>query len=349
MKLTELHFELPESQIAQEPSQRRDHSRMLVLDRATGEFQDRHFYDIPEYLKAGDVVVVNNTRVFPARLLGTREGFTGVIEAFLVSELAPRRWVALVKPGKRIRVGERLVFGEGKLLATVTDRTEDGRRILDFECEGEFFDVLDEIGRTPLPPYIRRDDASTLRLDRETYQTVYAKDRGSIAAPTAGLHYTPEVLEKLRGKGVEIHELTLHVGYGTFQPVRVDDLSQHTVEAESYAVPPATAAAVTAAKREGRRVIAVGTTSTRTLETVGRGAGADFELLAASGATELVITPGYEFKVLDGLQTNFHLPESSLLALVTAFGGYEPVMRAYRHAVTAGYRFYSYGDCMLIL
>jgi S-adenosylmethionine:tRNA ribosyltransferase-isomerase len=349
MRVSDLHFELPESQIAQEPSQRRDHSRMLVLNRRTGEFQDRHFYDIPEFLRAGDVVVVNNTRVFPARLLGTREGFTGLIEAFLVREVAPRTWVALVKPGRRIRVGERLVFGDGRLTAVVKERTEDGRRVLEFACDGEFFDVLDEVGRTPLPPYIRRDDATDLRLDRETYQTVYARDRGSIAAPTAGLHYTPEVLEKLRGQGVEIHELTLHVGYGTFQPVRVDDLSQHTVEAEYYAVPPATAAAVTAAKREGRRVIAVGTTSTRTLETVGRGAGADFELLAASGATELVITPGYEFKVLDGLQTNFHLPESSLLALVTAFGGYEPVMRAYRHAVAAGYRFYSYGDCMLIL
>jgi S-adenosylmethionine:tRNA ribosyltransferase-isomerase len=349
MHVSDLHFDLPEAQIAQEPSQRRDHSRMLVLDRATGDFQDRHFYDIPEFLRAGDVVVVNNTRVFPARLLGTREGFTGVVEAFLVSELAPRRWVALVKPGKRIRVGERLVFGEGKLLATVTDRTEDGRRILDFECEGEFFDVLEEIGRTPLPPYIRRDDASTLRLDRETYQTVYAKDRGSIAAPTAGLHYTPEVLGKLRGQGVEIVELTLHVGYGTFQPVRVENLSKHRVEAESYAVPPATAAAVTAARREGRRVIAVGTTSTRTLESVARITDGVFELLSGSGSTELVITPGFEFRVLDGLQTNFHLPESSLLALVTAFGGYEPVMRAYRHAVAAGYRFYSYGDCMLIL
>lgn len=346
MKITDLQFDLPESLIAQEPNPHRDHSRMLVLDRATGHFQDRHFYDLPEFLRPGDVLVLNNTRVFPARLIGTREGHTGRIELLLVREIEPNVWETLVRPGRRIQVGARLSFGGGVLTAEVLDRTDTGHRIVKFDYSGSFFDALDQYGRTPLPPYIHRDDADDLRLDRETYQTVYARNRGSIAAPTAGLHFTPEILDRIKRDGVEVVELTLHVGYGTFQPVQAENIEEHRVEAEYYDVPAATAERVTAAKREGRRVIAVGTTSTRTLESVVAPDGVG--IVAGSGTTDLTIFPGFTFRVLDGLITNFHLPGSSLIALVAAFGGYEPVMRAYRHAVAERYRFYSYGDCMFL-
>jgi S-adenosylmethionine:tRNA ribosyltransferase-isomerase len=349
MNVSDLHFDLPESQIAQEPASRRDHSRMLALDRSTGDFRDCRFYDIVDLLRAGDVVVLNNTRVFPARLLGRREDRDGVVEIFLVREKEPNVWETLVRPGRRVPVGCRIVCGDGRLVAEVVARTDDGRRHVRFSFDGDFFGILEEIGRTPLPPYIHRAAETDRRLDRESYQTVYAKERGSVAAPTAGLHFTPEVLGALRAKGVEIAELTLHVGYGTFQPVRTENLAEHKIEAESYCVSTETAQRVSAAKRDGRRVIAVGTTSTRTLESVVETRDGQTTIRAGSGATDLVITPGHPFRALDGLLTNFHLPGSSLLALVVAFGGYAPVMRAYRHAVAAGYRFYSYGDCMLLL
>ncbi|OYT73166.1 MAG: tRNA preQ1(34) S-adenosylmethionine ribosyltransferase-isomerase QueA [Chloracidobacterium sp. CP2_5A] len=347
MRLSELHYDLPPQLIAQQPSERRDHARLLLLDRQSGAWRDAYVYDLPKFLHSGDVLALNDTRVFPARLIGQREPGGGAVEVFLVREQAPRRWTALVKPGRRVRVGDRLVFGDGRLRGTIAERTEDGRRTIVFDGAGDFFAVLDEIGRTPLPPYIAREQDSP--ADRERYQTVYAAAPGSIAAPTAGLHFTPELLTTLAAQGVEIVKLTLHVGYGTFQPVRAEDLAEHRVEPEVYVVPEETARRVTAAKREGRRVIAVGTTSTRTLETVARATEGGVEVVAGQGMTDLTIVPGFTFRVLDGLMTNFHLPQSSLLALVVALAGYAPVMNAYRHAVAAEYRFYSFGDAMLIL
>lgn len=345
--LADLDYDLPPELIAQQPCERRDHARLLVLDRRTGTRRDAYVYELPQFLHRGDVLVLNDTRVFPARLIGRREPGGAKVEVFLVREQAPRRWTALVRPGRRIRTGDRLVFGEGALWGTVVAPTEDGRRTIAFDGAGDFFAILDHIGRTPLPPYITREQDSP--ADRERYQTVYATALGSIAAPTAGLHFTPELLATLTAQGVEIVKLTLHVGYGTFQPVRAASLAEHRVEPEVYVVPADTAQRVTAAKRAGRRVIAVGTTSTRTLETVARRTENGVEITAGQGTTDLTIVPGFRFQVLDGLMTNFHLPRSSLLALVVAFAGHAPVMGAYRHAVAAGYRFYSYGDAMLII
>ncbi|MBX7219707.1 MAG: tRNA preQ1(34) S-adenosylmethionine ribosyltransferase-isomerase QueA [Blastocatellia bacterium] len=349
MKRTDFFFDLPSERIAQEPCQRRDHARMLVLDRTANQFSDHHFFDLPRFLRAGDLLVMNNTKVFPARLVGVREGFPGKIEVFLIRELAPLQWEALVKPGRRLKPGTCLSFGETQLRAVVADYAPGGRRLIHFELSGDLFEVLDRVGQTPLPPYIRRTSAEAVRFDRETYQTVYARERGAVAAPTAGLHFTPEILHQLHENGIETAELTLHVGYGTFQPVEVEEIENHKLEGERYAVPRTTADRINAAKREGRRVIAVGTTSTRTLEAVALQAAVGETVAAGSGVTDLLITPGFRFQVLDGLITNFHLPCSSLLALVSAFGGYELVMNAYRHAVQAEYRFYSYGDCMLIV
>jgi len=347
MRLSDLHYDLPPERIAQYPCEPRDQARLLVLDRRTGALEDACIKDLPQWLRAGDVLVLNDTRVFPARLIGRREPTGGQVEVFLVRETAPKTWTALVKPGRRVRVGDRLTFGQGDLHGIVTGRLEDGRRTIAFTYEGDFFALLDRIGHTPLPPYITREAETP--FDRERYQTVYATTPGSIAAPTAGLHFTPELLSTLAAQGVEIVKLTLHVGYGTFQPVRTENLAAHRVEPEVYVVPEATAQRINAAKREGRRVIAVGTTSTRTLETVAEeGADGNF-VRAGQGMTDLTIVPGFRFRILDGLLTNFHLPRSSLLALVVAFGGYEPVMRAYRHAVAAGYWFYSYGDAMLLI
>ncbi len=347
MRLSDLHYDLPPERIAQHPREPRDEARLLVLDRRTGALEEARVRDLPRWLRAGDVLVLNDTRVFPARLIGRREPTGGLVEVFLVRETAPQTWTALVKPGRRVRVGDRLTFGEGALQGVVTGRLPDGRRTIAFTCDGDFFALLDRIGRTPLPPYITRE--ADTPSDRERYQTVYATTPGSIAAPTAGLHFTPELLSTLAEQGVEIIKLTLHVGYGTFQPVRTENLAAHRVEPEVYVVPEATAQRINAAKCAGRRVIAVGTTSTRTLETVARdGADGNF-VRAGQGMTDLTIVPGFRFRVLDGLLTNFHLPQSSLLALVVAFGGYESVMHAYRHAVTAGYRFYSYGDAMLLI
>ncbi|HKP10944.1 MAG TPA: tRNA preQ1(34) S-adenosylmethionine ribosyltransferase-isomerase QueA [Blastocatellia bacterium] len=354
MLVSEFDYELPERLIAQEPAARRDRSRLLVVDRAAGEFHDAAFNRLPEYLRAGDVLVVNNTRVFPARLIGRRlretpRGETilgGRVEVFLVNRLEPLVWEALVRPGKHLLPGAEIEFARGKLTAEVVEWREFGRRVVRFHTEGDFDEIVDRIGRTPLPPYIKRDDED--RLDQERYQTVYARERGAVAAPTAGLHFTPELLEHIRALGVEVVEITLHVGYGTFQPIRVERVEDHHIEAERYTVSEQAAAIINRALSESRRVIAVGTTTTRALESACRRGDAP-AVAHGTAATELFIYPGFEFRVVGGLITNFHLPQSSLLMLVSALGGRELILKAYRHAVESDYHFYSYGDAMLIL
>ena len=321
---------------------------MLVLDRATGAIEDRRFADLPDLVRPGDAVVVNNTRVVPARLVGRRPT-GGRAELFLVGRGGGGAWEALARPGRRLREGGRVVF-EGGLEAEVVgvdDAT--GRRWVRFTQDGDPFPgadaedaALDAAGRLPLPQYVDREPDAA---DRERYQTVFASARGAVAAPTAGLHFTPAVLDRLRTGGAAVHQLTLHVGYGTFEPVKVDDLREHTVAAETVEVPPATAEALNATRAAGGRVLAVGTTSTRALESA---VGADGRFAALAGPTDLTITPGYRFRAVDALLTNFHLPRSSLLVLTATFGGREAVLEAYRHAVRERYRFYSYGDCMLI-
>lgn len=342
MLISEFDYELPAELIAQEPLRERKASRMLFVDRAAGSFEDRHFVDLPGLLRKGDVLVLNNTKVFPARLFGRSE--TGAnVEIFLVRKTEGDVWESLARPAKRLRVGKKIIFNE-RLSAEVVDKLPDGKILVRFEVDGDLYRILDEIGKTPLPPYIRRESLA-IDTDRERYQTVFAKNRGAIAAPTAGLHFTPDILEAVRDIGVTTAEITLHVGYGTFEPVRVDDLSEHTVSAESYEIVAETAELLATAKRDGRRIIAVGTTTTRALETTLT----KFEKFeAGSYSADLTITPGYRFKAIDGLLTNFHLPKSSLLVLTSTFGGHELIMVAYRHAVAAKYRFYSYGDCMFI-
>lgn len=343
MLISDFDYDLPENLIAQAPLEKRENSRMLIVDRRSAELADRNFFDLPEFLREGDVVVLNNTRVFPARLFGRSE--TGArVEIFLVRETSREIWETLARPARRLKAGKKIIFSE-KLVAEVLDKTEDGRVRVRFEADGDFDRVLDEIGRTPLPPYIKREDGS-IDADRERYQTVFARERGAIAAPTAGLHFTPEILEKVRAKGVTIAEVTLHVGYGTFEPVRVDDLSLHRVMPEQYEIGDAAAETLNRAKAEGRRIVAIGTTTTRALETVMTKHGR-FE--AERESANLTIIPGYKFKAIDALLTNFHLPQSSLLVLVSTFAGHQLIMDAYRHAVGKGYRFYSYGDCMLII
>lgn len=343
MKLSDFHFDLPEELIAQEALADRKSSRMMLVERKAQRFTDRRFADIVEILEAGDLLVINNTKVFPARLNGTLET-GGHVEIFLVAEVSPMTWEALAKPAKRLKEGKTLSFGDN-LRATVVEKLEGGTVIVRFECDGDFEEVLEEVGRTPLPPYIKRD-ASSPDADRVRYQTVYAKERGSIAAPTAGLHFTPDILAALKEKRVEVVEVTLHVGYGTFAPVRTDDLSKHSVLGEKCEISEETAEAINKAKGEGRRVIAVGTTSTRSLESFADESG---HVTAGKRIADLTVTPGYSFKTVDGILTNFHLPESSLLMLISTFGGHELIMSAYRHAVSEKYRFYSYGDCMLIV
>ncbi len=316
---------------------------MLVVDRKAGEVSDHRFVEFPDFLRDGDLLVVNNTKVFPARLFGHSE--TGArIEIFLVREVGEVRWEALARPARRLKVGKRVLFGEN-LSATVIEKLDDGKIVIAFESVGPLDAVIDELGRTPLPPYIKREQDAIDR-DRERYQTVYAKNRGAIAAPTAGLHFTPEVFAEIAARGVERAEITLHVGYGTFEPVRVDDLAEHRVMPERYEIDAETAEKLNRAKADGRRIVAVGTTTTRALESnfgrLGR-----FE--AVSSLADLTITPGYTFGAVDALLTNFHLPQSSLLLLTSVFGGHELIMNAYRHAVAGEYRFYSYGDCMLIV
>ena len=343
MLISDFDYDLPENLIAQAPLERRESSRMLIVDRASGRLADGYFYDFTDFARRGDVVVLNNTRVFPARLFGRSE--TGArVEIFLVKETNERVWETLARPARRLKTGKKIVFGE-KLSGEVLDKKDDGRVRVRFEADGDFDEIVDEIGSTPLPPYIKREDGS-IDADRERYQTVFARERGAIAAPTAGLHFTPEILEKIKAGGAEIAEVTLHVGYGTFEPVRVDDLSRHSVMPEQYEIGGAAAELLNDAKADGRRIIAVGTTTTRALETVMTKHGR-FE--AERESANLTIIPGYRFKAVDALLTNFHLPQSSLLVLVSTFAGHELIMKAYRHAVSKRYRFYSYGDCMLIV
>ena len=343
MLISEFNFNLPENLIAQEPLEKRESSRMLVVNRAENNFSDARFFDFPKFLKKGDVVVLNNTKVFPARIYGLTE--TGAkVEIFLVRETENETWETLARPAKRLKIGKKIVFNEN-LSATILERSEDGKVFVKFETNGDFDEILDEIGKTPLPPYIKREKDS-IDKDRERYQTVFAQKRGAIAAPTAGLHFTPEILEEIKSNGVEVAEITLHVGYGTFEPVRVDDLSEHKVLPERYEISPETAEIINKAKSESRRIIAIGTTTTRTLESA---SDENKRIKFGKGLADLTITPNYKFKIIDGILTNFHLPQSSLLVLTSTFGGHELIMKAYNHAVRESYRFYSYGDCMLIL
>lgn len=343
MLITDFDYDLPEELIAQEPLAVRDTSRMLVVDRTAGSFEDKTFLDLPRLLRKDDILVLNNTKVFPARLFGSLE--TGAnVEIFLIREISDRVWEALARPAKRLKAGKKINLGD-RLTAEVVEKTADGKVIVRFETVGDLFEILDEIGRTPLPPYIKRED-TWIDTDRERYQTVFAKNRGAIAAPTAGLHFTPEVLGAIRNGGVTIAEITLHVGYGTFEPVRVNDLADHHVSAESYEIDTATAEILNNAKSDDRRIVAIGTTTTRALETTISRFGS---FVAGVHSADLTITPGYKFKAIDALLTNFHLPKSSLLVLTSTFGGHKLIMNAYRHAVAAKYRFYSYGDCMLIV
>ena len=343
MRISDFDYELPDNLIAQDPLKKRDTSRMLVANREFQTNEDRHFSDIPKFFKKGDVLVINNTKVFPARLFGKSET-GGKVELFLIEEIEDRTWEVLARPGRRLRQGKRIYFGD-ELMAEVVEKGDDGKIIVKFDLNGDFAQIIDKIGQTPLPPYIKRN-VGDLDEDRNRYQTVYAKNRGAIAAPTAGLHFTSEVLEEIRSLGVEITEVTLHVGYGTFEPVRFDDISKHKVLAEKFEITENAAENLNKARDEGRRIIAVGTTTTRALETCVAKNG---ELVSGKQTADLTITPGFSFKAIGGLLTNFHLPQSSLLVLVSTFGGYDFIMNSYRHAVRKEYRFYSYGDCMLIV
>lgn len=342
MRLSDFNYELPVELIAQVPLKQRDASRMLVLDRTKKSWLDSSFASLNQFLKAGDVLVLNNTRVFPARLIGRRHPSGGRVEVLLTRRHDEQLWEALVRPAHRLHEGDRLSF-PGDVRAEVIEVLEKGLRLLEFD--GNVDQILDEHGETPLPPYIKRDVGATA-ADKERYQTIYARNRGAVAAPTAGLHFTETVIENLKNMGVELIQITLHVGYGTFEPVRVEDVTAHRVAPEVFEINEETAAIINRASAEKRRVVAVGTTTTRALESAANDTG---EVRATSGLAETTITPGYSFRVIDALLTNFHLPQSSLLLLVCALGGNELVMNAYRHAVSERYRFYSYGDCMLIL
>lgn len=364
MRIDEFDYDLPGDRVAQRPQADRSASRLLLLDRGTGVWEDRQFCLLPELLRGNELLVLNNTRVIPARLFGHRLGVRSDppsratrrehlrtrIEVLLTREIEPAVWEALVRPGRKMRVGERVRFGEGELEAEVIARGAFGLRTLRLCCPAgaTLAATIERLGHVPLPPYISRaDDAS----DRERYQTVFAKVPGAIAAPTAGLHFTPEVLQKIRARGVEIRELTLHVGLGTFQPIHSETIEDHTMHAESYEIPEETAEGIRAARAAGRPILAAGTTVVRALEDAAlRASEAGSKKFIVGGRAEahLFITPGFRFRVLDALLTNFHLPRSTLLILVSAFAGRERVLAAYRHGVEAGYRFYSYGDCMLI-
>ncbi|SDH92207.1 tRNA preQ1(34) S-adenosylmethionine ribosyltransferase-isomerase QueA [Proteiniclasticum ruminis] len=340
MRVEDFNFELPEELIAQHPLEKRDSSRLLVLDKKTGEINHKHFGDLPDFLKKGDVLVLNDTRVIPARLLGVKEDTEGKIEFLLLNRKKLDTYECLAKPGKRARKGAKFTFGEGLLKAEVLDVLENGNRIVKFSYEGVFEEILDRLGEMPLPPYIKEK-----LEDRERYQTVYSREEGSAAAPTAGLHFTKELLDKLQSMGVETAFLTLHVGLGTFRPVKVESVENHDMHEEFYSLDAKNAEIINTAKNEGRRIISVGTTSTRTLETIADEKGFVRE---ASGYTKIFIYPGYQFKCVDCLITNFHLPESTLIMLVSALAGQENVMNAYRTAVKEKYRFFSFGDSMLI-
>ncbi|MCF0158061.1 tRNA preQ1(34) S-adenosylmethionine ribosyltransferase-isomerase QueA [Veillonella caviae] len=340
MKVTDFDYELPEALIAQFPVEPRDTSRLLTLNKVTGAVEHKaHFYELVEELNEGDVLVFNNTKVIPARLYGHREGSGGKVEVLLLTPCGENRWECLVKPGKKCPVGQVIVFDE-RLKATVLDKTDFGGRIVEFTVDGIFDDIIQEIGEMPLPPYIHEK-----LEDKERYQTVYAKEKGSAAAPTAGLHFTPELLEKIKAKGVELEFVTLHVGLGTFRPVSVESIEDHDMHSEFYSVSPETAARINDAKAKGRRIIAVGTTSVRTLESASTDDGV---LQGTSGWTQIFIYPGYTFKMVDALVTNFHLPQSTLLMLISALAGREHCLAAYEEAVREKYRFFSFGDAMFI-
>lgn len=339
MKTSDFYFDLPEEQIAQVPLKDRTSSRLMVLDKKTGETKHQHFYDIIDYLNEGDCLVLNDTRVIPARLIGARPS-GGKVEFLLLTRKDEKRWEVLVKPGKKARVGDEIIFGEGILKAKVEEVIEDGNRIVSFEYEGIFEEVLDRLGEMPLPPYIHEK-----LEDKERYQTVYSKHEGSAAAPTAGLHFTKELLEKIKEKGIKIAYVTLHVGLGTFRPVKVDDILEHEMHSEFYQIDEENATIINETKKAGGRIISVGTTSTRTLES---NADENGMISARSGWTKIFIYPGYQFKCIDALITNFHLPESTLIMLVSALAGREHVLAAYNEAVKEGYRFFSFGDAMFI-
>lgn len=345
MQISDFDYDLPDELIAQHPLKRRDDSRMLIVNRASKSLQDTTFTEFPSFIREGDVVIVNNTRVFPARLVGVREPFGGHVELFLVRELRPHIWEALARPARKLKNGTHVSFGEGRLRAEVTGILADGHREVSFQYDGSFHVLLEEIGQTPLPPYIKRSKTPGSE-DRERYQTIYARQRGAIAAPTAGLHFTPRTLDAVRALGAEVVEITLHVGYGTFEPVRVEDLSEHSVTPEKYEISIEAERAINNARAQGGRVVAIGTTTTRALESATDESGV---IRAGPGTAELTITPGYQFRTVDSLLTNFHLPRSSLLVLVSTLAGRDLILQAYRHAVNAKYRFYSYGDCMLIV
>lgn len=345
MDVSLFDYDLPADRIAQEPAEPRDASKLLVLDRARGGWEDAHFSDLPSWLGAGDCLVVNESRVIPARLLGTLDGSGRPVELLLLRGLDGMRWEALVRPGKRCRIGARVTLASGAAHATVLDHRGQGARVVEIDAPWPVHELLERHGLPPLPPYIERHQAPKPE-DRERYQTVYATARGSVAAPTAGLHFTPALLERLASAGIELHRLTLHVGPGTFRPLTVSRVEEHHLEAEIADVPAVTAEAVNRAKAEGRRVVAVGTTTTRTLEW---SADASGRVRGRRGEADLFIQPGYRFRVIDALVTNFHLPRSTLLLLASAFAGRELVLRAYAHAIASGYRFYSYGDAMLVL
>ncbi len=342
MKINEFDYELPENLIAQNPLEKRENSRMLVADFSNKTVTDEQFFNFPKFLRKDDLIVLNNTKVFPARLFGRSD--TGAkVELFLVEEIKERIWETLARPARRLKAGKKIIFNE-KLQAEVLEKTSDGKVVVRFEFTGNFDEILDEIGQTPLPPYIKRGE-SDLDKARERYQTVYASERGAIAAPTAGLHFTPAILDEIRSNGTGITEITLHVGYGTFEPVRVEDLSEHKVMAEKFEISEMSAEILNKAKAENRRIIAVGTTTTRALETTVSKNG---KFISGKQIADLTITPEYKFKAIKGLLTNFHLPQSSLLVLVSTFGGFDFIMNAYEHAVREKYRFYSYGDCMFV-
>ena len=341
MNTADFDFHLPEELIAQTPLEKRDSSRLLIVDRETGQFSDQHFDNIIDQLEPGDALVMNNTRVLPARLYGNKPETGGHVELLLLKNTQGDFWEVLAKPAKRLRVGTRVSFGDGRLTATVTEKLEHGGRIVRFDYQGIFLEVLESLGEMPLPPYIHEK-----LEDRERYQTVYAKENGSAAAPTAGLHFTEELLDKIAAKGVKLVYLTLHVGLGTFRPVSVDNLEEHEMHSEFYSLSEEAAEILRQVKASGHRIVAVGTTSIRTLETIG----SKFEgqIQADSGWTNIFIKPGYQWKIVDAFSTNFHLPKSTLVMLVSAFAGRQLTLEAYEHAIAERYRFFSFGDAMFI-
>lgn len=355
MKISDFDYYLPEELIAQKPADRRDCSRLLVVHRDTDKIEHRHFYDIIDYLKEGDCLVLNNSKVLPARLYGVKEKTGAKVEFLLIKRMEGDTWETMVRPGRKLKPGDIVVFSQEPLLkATIRDFGTDGTRIVDFEYDGVFMERLEEIGSMPLPPYIERSSDSE---DRDRYQTVYCREEGSVAAPTAGLHFTEELLKKAEDKGVELVYVTLHVGIGTFRPVKCENIEDHTMHFEEYSISEESAAVINRAKREGRRIISVGTTSTRTVEsaayfdtdvqTAGGKAGC-WQVRSGEGSTGIFIYPGYEFKIIDSLITNFHLPKSTLLMLISALYDREKILKVYEEAVKEKYRFFSYGDAMFI-